>query len=400
MVPSVFVPLPELPLTPTGKIDRQRLPSPDEAVKAGQDAVAPRDHLELELVRVWEEVLGREEVGVRDNFFDLGGHSLLAVRLAAAVRRRLGRELPLALFFQGPTVEEVAAALRSDEAAPRPSLLVPLQTAGDSTPFFCVHPLAGNALCYRDLARHLGIDQPFYGLQSPALLPGAEPADGVEAMAERYLEEIRTVQEQGPYHLGGWSFGGLVAYEMAARLVASGQEVALLALIDASAKPVGGGDRRRRGGSRRSASSSTSSTSTKSACARHYTGVAPEERLAALIDHFQARRSSASRPDARDRPPAARRRGRSTGALPAATPHPFIPDAWSSSERKTGWQGAPRTPTGGWTDLTAGVDVHHAPGHHQNMVFAPHAEGLAQVLRRCLERTRARRDQTMEEIAT
>ena len=237
MVPGTFLFLESLPLTPTGKLDRGALRSlglaPDPAAKPGAGRLEARDALELELLRIWETALGVSPIGVRDDFFALGGHSLLAVRLMEAVRQRFGRDLPLAVLFQGGTVEAMAALLREEDPG-APSCLVPIQPAGSLPPFFCVHPAGGDVLGFAALARSLGPDQPFYGLQSRGLAADEEPLSSVEAMAGLYLEEIRRVQPEGPYHLGGWSLGALIAFEMARQLHAAGQEVALLAVLDST----------------------------------------------------------------------------------------------------------------------------------------------------------------------
>jgi thioesterase domain-containing protein/acyl carrier protein len=163
-------------------------------------------------------VLGKDRVGIRDNFFDLGGHSLLAARLMHRVEQTLGQRLPLAALLQAPTVEQFAGLLRQEGWSASWSSLVPIQAEGSKTPFFCVHGVGGNVLGFRDLARHLGADQPFYALQ-PQGLDGKRPClTRVPEMAERYLREIKRIQPEGPYRIGGYSFGGLVAYEMAQQL--------------------------------------------------------------------------------------------------------------------------------------------------------------------------------------
>jgi amino acid adenylation domain-containing protein len=235
MVPAAFVALERLPRAPSGKIDRRALSRrPVEAVHDGRVRVDPRDTTELELARIWEELLGAGRVGVTDDFFELGGHSLLAVRLFARIEASFGRRLPLALLFQARTVERLAAALRGNRrsGAQESPALVAIQPAGDQPPFFCVHAVGGSVLSYASLAHHLGPDQPFYGLQAQGIDDVLPPADGIEEMASCYLEALRTVQPSGPYRLGGWSMGGLVAYEMARQLLARGEEVALLAMID------------------------------------------------------------------------------------------------------------------------------------------------------------------------
>jgi amino acid adenylation domain-containing protein len=234
MVPAAFVVLDELPLTATGKVDRRALAQrPPDRLSA---AVPPRTRIELELLRLWEELLPVRPSGVRDTFFELGGHSLLAVRLMAHIEERFGRALPLAELFRGGTIEDLARALESAPQTASASPLLALRSTGALPPLFCVHPVGGGGLCYRKLAESLGPDRPFYALQARDVEPGDGPPETrVEAMAERYLQAIRDVQPRGPYLLAGWSFGGLVAFEMAHRLAQAEEEVGLLALIDSFA---------------------------------------------------------------------------------------------------------------------------------------------------------------------
>jgi thioesterase domain-containing protein/acyl carrier protein len=236
MVPSAFVPLDALPLTPNGKVDRRALPAPERLrPERGGAMVAPSDTLELQLAGIWEEVLGTWPVGLRDDFFELGGHSLLAVRLFVQIEKTFGRKLPLATLFQAPTVEQLADVLRQEGWSPPWSSLVPIQPRGSRPPFFCVHAHDGHVLVFKDLARHLGPDQPFYGIQALGLNGDQVPHSRVEDMAAHYVEEIQTLQPEGPYFLGGYCWGGRVAFEMAQQLCAQGQQVALLALLDAYA---------------------------------------------------------------------------------------------------------------------------------------------------------------------
>jgi amino acid adenylation domain-containing protein len=236
MVPSAFVILDRLPVTPNGKVDRRALGAPDPTRDApAETLVAPRDPLERELIAIWETVLGISPVGVRDNFFDLGGHSLLAVRLFARIEAALGKRLPLATLFRAPTVEQLASALREDgSAAPRWSSLVAIQPGGAKPPLFCAHPHLGGVLCYHDLARALGEDQPVYGLQAAGFDGTEIPCTRIDEMAARYLAEVRALQPEGPYFLAGYCFGGVIAFEMAQQLRSQGQAVALLAVVDAA----------------------------------------------------------------------------------------------------------------------------------------------------------------------
>jgi amino acid adenylation domain-containing protein len=242
MVPAFFVMLDSFPLSPSGKVDRQALPSPSSARRSVVDGsfVIPRDPIELQLTYIWEDVLEVHPIGVTDNFFELGGHSLLAVDLMDRIKVRFGKELPLSILFQYPTVEHLASILRREIGFVSESALVAVQPNGSKPPFFCVHPAGGNVICYTDLARRLGPDQPFFGLQDPGLARESGSLTSVEAMATHYIEALRAVQPGGPYLIGGWSFGALVALEMAQQLREKGEEIALLAVFDAVAPRVDG----------------------------------------------------------------------------------------------------------------------------------------------------------------
>jgi thioesterase domain-containing protein/acyl carrier protein len=208
--------------------------------------VAPRNDLERTLAGFWEELLGVEGVGVEDSFFDLGGHSLIAVRLFARVKKAFSVDFPISVLFEAPTVARVAALIAeqtgitpTDGAAPpraarRFDYLVPMHEGegGGKTPFVLVAGMFGNVLNLRHLAMLLGRDRPFYGLQARGLMDGADPHTRLDQAAADYIAELKQVQPQGPYLLGGFSGGGLTALEMAHQLRAEGQEVALLTLLD------------------------------------------------------------------------------------------------------------------------------------------------------------------------
>jgi amino acid adenylation domain-containing protein len=231
MVPAVFVVLPALPMTPNGKINRRGLPAPPTGSPLATFAMAT-DPVEARLVAIWEEVLGKSPIGIRDNFFELGGHSLLAARLMHRTGQALGKTLPLAMLFHAPTIERLATVLRQDEWAHHWSSLVPIQPAGSRPPFFCIHGIGGNVLGFHRLGRCMAPDYPFYGLQSQGL-DGKRPClPTLQAMAAHYIAEMRSVQPHGPYFLGGFSFGGLVGYEIAQQLRGMGEETALLVLFD------------------------------------------------------------------------------------------------------------------------------------------------------------------------
>ncbi|MEH1780418.1 MAG: amino acid adenylation domain-containing protein [Nostoc sp.] len=232
MVPNAIAILESLPLTPSGKIDRHALPAPELDRQMLDKFVAPRNPIEKTLALIWAEVLKVEQVGIHNNFFELGGHSLLAVRLMSRIQQQFRKNLPLTTLFQNGTVEQLATVLRQETISQTESPLIPIQPTGSKSPFFCVHPIGGNVLCYADLACNLGSEQPVYGLQALGLNEKEEPLKSIEDMATAYIEAIQAIQPTGPYYLGGWSMGGIIAFEMAQQLLAKGYEVALLALID------------------------------------------------------------------------------------------------------------------------------------------------------------------------
>ncbi|WP_310422568.1 amino acid adenylation domain-containing protein [Chamaesiphon sp. VAR_48_metabat_135_sub] len=232
MVPTAFVFLDLLPLTPNGKIDRRALPIPIYTRQLEGEFVASQDEVELQLTKIWKQVLGIEQIGIEDNFFELGGHSLLAVRAISAVEKIWHQKLPLATFLAAPTIREFANVIRQERGSTAWSSLVSIESRGSRPPLFCIHPVGGNVLEYYPLSTYLGLEQPMYGLQSPGLDGVAAPLTRIEEMADLYIQEIQRLQPQGPYLLLGYSFGGLVAFEIARKLDLQGQKIGLLALLD------------------------------------------------------------------------------------------------------------------------------------------------------------------------
>lgn len=232
MLPALYMPLDALPVTPAGKLDRAALPAPE---RRPAEAVAPRDAREARVHAVWAEVLGRADLGVEDDFAACGGHSLLAVRLLHALERTFGRALSIADLVAAPTIAAQARLLRDTvepgAAGALPPTLVPLRRPAeggdDRPPLFLMHPVSGAATCYAPLAARLAEDVTVYGIQAVGTAP-----ESLEAMAQGYLADVRRVQPRGPYCLGGWSLGGVVAFEMARLLKEQGEAVAFLGLID------------------------------------------------------------------------------------------------------------------------------------------------------------------------
>lgn len=242
MVPKVIMEMECLPLTPNGKLDRRALARivPKEQ-RDEKIYVAPRTPEEEALAKIWAELLQVEQVGIDDNFFELGGHSLLAMQQISRVRKIFAVELAVRELFETRTLaglagriaeKRVRASANGQEREQSSSIVVAIQPHGSLTPFFCVHPVGGQVVCYTELTRQLGPEQPFYGLQSPSVDEAVGTTITIEEMARLYCQEVLRVQSEGPYLLGGWSMGGWIAFEMARQLKLSGREVALLALFD------------------------------------------------------------------------------------------------------------------------------------------------------------------------
>ncbi|MCV7228691.1 amino acid adenylation domain-containing protein [Mycolicibacterium komossense] len=193
--------------------------------------VAPRTEDELVIAGLMADALGLPRVGVLDQFTSLGGDSLSAVRLIIGIEQRYGIGIPMSAFGANPTVAELAERVR-DTNPTTFDPLVALKPTGDRPPLFLVHPIGGTVLCYGALATMLPAEQPLYVLQASGIEPGTVPADSLPQMAADYVDAIRRVHPEGPYHLGGWSLGGLVAYEMARQLAEQGAEIGSLTLLD------------------------------------------------------------------------------------------------------------------------------------------------------------------------
>jgi amino acid adenylation domain-containing protein len=389
MVPAVCVPLDALPLMPNGKVDRGALPEPERTrSETGRGFVAPRNALELQLSNLWEEVLGIRPIGVTDNFFELGGHSLAAVRLFALIEKRLGKKVPLATVFQGATIEHLAKILHQHGKTAPPSSLVAIQPGSNRWPLFLIHPAGGHVFPYVHLAHQLGANQPCYGLQARGLEEGQETHSRIEDMAAYYIEALRTVQAQGPYLIGGWSMGGVVAFEMAQQLHTQGQRVALLALLDARI-PTADDD------------------------------LADEDfEMRLLVDFVRYFGLSLAPQDALARLPKqelmehvlehAKKAGLMPSDIEVSHAEPFI-ELCKADFRATRNYVLHRYPgritlfkagqelaepssdaTLGWSEWAAeGVDVQIVPGNHATMVYKPHVDVLAQKLRACLDQVRA-----------
>ncbi|MFB6366765.1 amino acid adenylation domain-containing protein [Paenibacillus elgii] len=243
MIPARWMFIHEMPLTTSGKIDRKALPQPDLSYSAEHHAIfePPRDQWQQTLSDIWEQVLRVSAPSIRDSFFHLGGNSLLAIQLMARVEQEFARKLPLSSILEYDTIERLAGLLSNDQAEEqKPSALVALSTSGSHPPLFCIHPVGGSVVCYNAFPQVLGADRPVYAIQSEPMSGMSDsPPSSIKEMAQQYIRLIKTVQPAGPYSLLGWSFGGIVAHEMACELRKAGEAVGMLALLDARLKPQG-----------------------------------------------------------------------------------------------------------------------------------------------------------------
>jgi amino acid adenylation domain-containing protein len=401
MVPGAIVLMDELPLGTTGKLDPGKLPAPEPS-RADRRAMhaAPADELEERLAEIWAAVLGVERVGVEDDFFELGGHSLQAARLTAAIRKHLGREVPLSALLEGGTVRALAAGMRGQEADARPQVLVELRPGGGAAALFLLHGAGGGLLAYTALLRRLPPGRPVYGLQDPLQAQGKYSDLTVEEFARIYLDEVRAVQPRGPYHLVGLSFGGAIAFEMARRLRAAGEEVALLGLLDTWAPAF-----------------SDYYTNEEETSRKALIGLARERARAAGME-FPLHAADLAGLEAWVQVERVLGRLKEMGVLPRTSPaepvlqalgamwartrvqRAYRPEAYPGRitlftsgevdpEFRESWpemvDAALADPARGWARLsTEPVEVHAMPGSHTTMVREPHVARLAERLAECL----------------
>lgn len=368
MVPSAFVILSALPLTHNGKVNKKALPDPQEP-QGGLNRIGktPRDASQAQLLQIWEEVLSKKPIGIDQNFFELGGHSLLAVRLMYRVEQTFSKRLPITALFQAPTVEKLAGLLRQEDCSQAWSSLVPIQTAGSRPPFFCVHGIGGTVLRFRDLARLVAPDQPFYGLQAQGLDGLRSPYTKVEDMAQHYLKEIRTLQPEGPYYLGGYSFGGTVALEIARMLQAERHEVGLLVLIDTVPGRL----------------------KTAGSLVQKYLRLPADQKVLHLVRKIRAVKKSLRRRIAMLMLPSNLKKVKAACYIAARnyTPHSYHgPVVLIQASEKTLGN---LNEQAGWLELAPQVKIHEVIGHHGNIVDEPQVRDLANLLQECLDAAQA-----------
>lgn len=363
--------------------------------------VEPRDDVERTLVGFWEELLGVDKVGVRDSFFDLGGHSLIAVRLFAKIKKTYQVEYPISVLFNAPTIEQCAgliheaigkgegkaASAPTVSAKPRYRHLVPMHLGdkGEKTPFFLVAGMFGNVLNLRHLAHLIGNDRPFYGVQARGLYGDDQPHEAFEEMAIDYLGEVRAVQPHGPYMLGGFSGGGLAAWEMTRQLREAGEEVSLLAMLDTplpTQPPLSKTDKLQIHWQslRRQGPSYVTDWAKRRLESRHHQAddnghtpveVSPAEfRSEAIKDAFYRALPKYQVP---------RLDGTVMLFRPKLDPAFHLADGRLLSRSKDIIYS-----DNGWTPYCGRVEVHEVPGDHDSMVLEPNVRTLAQKLRKCI----------------
>ena len=381
MLPAHITVLEALPLNPNGKVNRRALPKPGQAwrLQHMNEYIGPRDTIEWNIAQIWGQLLDLKLVGVRENFFSVGGNSLLAVRLLAALEETFGIKLPLNTLFQGNTIEYLASLVRGQEDyASSWQTLVEFyswQKDTDKLPFFCVHPSSGDTFAYADLARFIGSDQPFYAFQSRGLDGKQAPLESIEEMAHYYISLLHGVQPQGPYLLGGWSMGGIVAYEMARQLSMQGEVVALLAMLDATIVPaIEGGDEEM-----------TRAWFGKDIPWEQFSQLDEEAQTSYTLEYL--RQIGIELPDTdihfyRNHMRLFRINSR---AVFNYTPQPYAGDLTAFRCREAA---AHLPPDLAWGDFVRGaLKIYEVPGNHHSMMAYPHVEELARQVRRCIDET-------------
>lgn len=235
MIPYEFVMLNKLPLTSTGKVDRKALPKVTRFTQQANKntIVAPRTATERLIANIWSSILNIENISVHSDFFELGGHSLIAVKVMVAIEKETGRRLPLATLFENSTIEKLARMITADEEEVKWNSLVPIKPEGSKKPVYLIHGGGLNVLVFQPLGKYMDKDQPVYGMQALGLNGKTEElSDTMEELAKRYNAEILQNDPEGPYSIAGYSFGGLLAYEMARQLMAMGKRIEMLGILD------------------------------------------------------------------------------------------------------------------------------------------------------------------------
>jgi thioesterase domain-containing protein len=384
MMPSVIVPIESIPRTSTGKVNRSALPLPSWE-NPGRYCLPPETPLEELLVRLWKDTLHLQRIGVLDNFFELGGTPLQAAIVIKRLQEELGHPVSTVAMFDSPTIRDLAGLLTrlttgTSKSCESENLAVCLQPHGAGAPLFMIHPPGGIVSCYQSLAQHLEFDRPFYGIRARGLHlgNGQVPYAGqtnLEDMAAEYLRAIRSIQPHGPYYLGGWSLGDVVALEIAQQMLTQDQEVAFLAFLD-TAIPSGPD------------ADSSGQEYGLDVSLEELGNLGPDQQLPYLWQHVQK-----------------------LGLVENGAPHEVAEQIITDLQRrfhahvKSAIAYGLRPYAGritlfrpaealvkvgakldrGWGTLAVAVDVHFVPGQHHTMLKEPYVQTLAQRFRSCLQ---------------
>ncbi len=365
-VPTRVVVVEEIPKGPTGK--PQRIGLAEKLATQLQIAyVPPQTELEVALTQIWREALKLDRVGILDNFFALGGDSVTAVRVLNKIIELTGRRLHLAILFKAPTIEQLVNHLQKESDTADSSLLVPIQPQGSKRPFFCVGGHTDNPFMFKELAEHLGPAQPFYAFRFPQEVEEDE-ADldtKVEPLAESYIREMRQLQPEGPYLIGGYCFGGKVAFEMAQRLRREGHEVGLLMIcqifLPGSTRVAGAGPKVRYH-------------------LDNLTQLPLLEKPVYLGKMVKSRILKTTRKYSPDLGRPLLKAMHETAYVPQRYPGRLI--LFRASEQPDGFDYDPYM---GWQNLAAEVELQEIPGNRQTTYKEPHVQVFAERLRACLE---------------
>lgn len=383
MVPTSVDRLSELPLTSNGKVDRSALPESSDASEAEVPiADIPRDLLELRLMEIWEELLEVTSVGRNDDFFERGGHSLLAVQMVSRVEAELGHSLPLSALLRAPTIAGLADILRGTGAAPSEPAAIPIRTRGSKPRLYCIPGAGGTSIMFHQLGRHLGNDQPLYGLDSRPFFEGRVGRTSIEEIASDAIELLLQSQPEGPYRLCGFSAGGLVAYEMAQQLRDQGREVGLVVLLDTfnpHALPFFRRRAIRQWQRLRSLSLAGQVAYVRTRLSHRLRSVV--KRLRIGMDYRKRERQG-------------------------MVPQGLMQERLMAVQSRAAYQYVPKPYPGrvalirsvqrletqqfssddfGWGSLISDLEVYHLPALHHEMVREPHVQHLARVLQSCLD---------------
>ncbi|MGV3775059.1 MAG: amino acid adenylation domain-containing protein [Verrucomicrobiales bacterium] len=386
MTPSTFVALPEWPLMPNGKVDRKALPAPSETTDENEQVNGPRDPLELQLQLIFERVLRRVPIGIDVSFFELGGDSLQALELLVEIERATGKNLPMGTLYQTSTIEGIASELKNRSGAAEWSSLVPMQKSGNCPPLYFIHTTPGDILGYGNLVYRLGTDQPCYGFQSLGLKSSELAHLSIEEMAQYYVGLLREFQPNGPYYLSGWCYGGVLAVEMARLLMASGEKIGLLALLETVGMPPSLSNFKYY--LHRLRCSAKMHPSRLAIYLREKMKYVRDAQMANRMRFKQVDRDGKVKPDQERDPRLAQLEHVYNTNLEAlsrfkSSYYPGKVTLFNAAERDPALIPDPQY---GWVGLASEIEVHLVPGNHDTMLTEPNVSVLAQKLDKCLKR--------------